>query len=44
MEEAKTTNVMEQFTLLVALVVVVMYGHVQMTEYRAATVLTGVAC
>ena len=30
MEEAKATNVMEQFTLLVALVVVVMYGHVCM--------------
>ena len=30
MEEAKATNVTEQFTLLVALVVVVMYGHVCM--------------
>ena len=40
MEEAKTTNVMEQFTLLVALVVVVTYTcmHAQRTDCRAATV------
>ena len=44
MEEVKTSKVVEKLTLSVALVVVVMYGHVQRTEYRAATVLTGVDC
>ena len=44
MEEVKTSKAMEKLTLSVALVVVVMYGHVQRTEYRAATFPTGVDC